>query len=312
MAVKACFLPLFHGQFTGFIGIPVPVICKKFLFLTGNIVVNIAVHVCFSVEKNILVDLYRSPVVRDEYIVHKGDHFSVLFAGRLVSLEIGVMADPHGGFPAECKDVPADNVFSAVMLVISVAAALIDHVPFQHNVGRSFIRVKSPAPVIAAGNVVNCVPPDPGTRLDAQQIHPAHVGEDLFAQIVNVVVVDPDLPCGGIGVAPDPAAGNTGVVEIVDMIIFQQAAPRMLGDDPDGCQIELTAIVDVVAPDDDLIHLKRGFFLFGRIVHAVQDEAAAAQIVQMVVPERQAGTSLICLNSVPGAAADLTVLHHAV
>ena len=73
---------------------------------------------------------------------------------------------------------------------------------------------------------------DPGASLNAQHIDPAHITEDILSQIMDFVELDPVFFADRIHVAPGPAAGDPGVIEIVDLIVFHQRSPDMAQHDP--------------------------------------------------------------------------------
>ena len=71
------------------------------------------------------------------------------------------------------------------------------------------------------------------------------------------------------------------------MVVFHQTAPRMHDDDPRRGMIKQTAVMDMVAANDDPADLQRGIFFRLPAVSSEPQHAPCPQMMQMIVPESQ-------------------------
>jgi hypothetical protein len=55
-----------------------------------------------------------------------------------------------------------------------------------------------------------------------------------------------------IDVSPDPSAGNTTVVEVMDVVVFYEVSEGVSDKDSDGTQIDLSAVMNPVVCDNDM------------------------------------------------------------
>ena len=94
-----------------------------------------------------------------------------VLTGEYIAAGVGVSsAQCHAVMGIEHCNVVAYLIFTPEMLVETFAGAVVANVVFNDNVGRSFIRVVSPAAVLVAGDVVRIVVVEACSRLDPQQV----------------------------------------------------------------------------------------------------------------------------------------------
>ena len=123
------------------------------------------------------------------------------------------------GLTGEGEDIVADDVGFTVVLVVAAAFSSKYDVVFDDFVRASLVGVDAPAAVAKAIDIVDPVADDASPGLDSEGVDTAHVAENALADVVNVVVGDDVVVGLTLGVAPGPADGDAGVVEVGDFVV---------------------------------------------------------------------------------------------
>ena len=187
------------------------------------------------------------------------------------------------------------------MLVVAVAGAVEADIALQHHVRRAFVGVERPTAVKAAAYVVDQVVVNPGAGLDAEQIDAAHVAEQLLAEVVDVVEADPVFAGDLFGVAPAPAAGDPGVVEVVDVVVFDQVAEGVPDQDSGGAVLKAARMGDFAVGDRDAPGAPPDGVGGGR---AGDHDSAAAEVGKAAAPDGDVRGTRTDVEPVPAAVFD--------
>ena len=119
---------------------------------------------------------------------------------------------------AKGKDIVADDVVAAVVLIERLARGPVDEVGLDQDVGGALVGVDAPAAVAPGHDVVEHVVADPGAGGDAERVDATHVGKHPAADVVHVVAFN-HVAVGSLGVAPGPADADARVIEVMDVIV---------------------------------------------------------------------------------------------
>ncbi len=148
------------------------------------------------------------------------------------------------------EHVVAHDVLAAVVLIEHLRAGVVADVVLHQEVRAALVQVDAPAAVIGLANVVDEVPAQDGARLDAERVDAAHVAEHALAQVVDVVALDAVAARDRLAVAPDPAAGDAAVVQVVDVVVRDDVVEAVHDQDADRAREHAAARVDGVVGDD--------------------------------------------------------------
>ena len=154
----------------------------------------------------------------------------------------------------EGEDVVAQHVVLAVVLMKTAGLRAIDHVVLQHDVARTLVGIEPPAAVAEGIDVVEAVVVYARAGRDAQRVDAAHVGKDMLAERVHVIESDVVVVGMAGRVAPDPADGNAGIVEIEDVVVLDAIVGRMADPDPDARGMQPAAMGDQALPHGVVRH----------------------------------------------------------
>ena len=180
--------------------------------------------------------------VRDENVPFE-DYAEVLLLAR----------DYERAALAEREDVAPHKVVRAVMLVERLRGQVIRYVVLDEYIRRALVEIYSPSAVAVHFDVVYAVAADNGALLMSECVDTAHVGQQGLSDVVDVVALDADMVGRVSGVTPDPAAGDAGVVAVVDMVVRQVAVIRVAQDDSAGVHVYAAVVVDMVADNLDFM-----------------------------------------------------------
>ncbi|OPZ97833.1 MAG: hypothetical protein BWY71_01475 [Planctomycetes bacterium ADurb.Bin412] len=177
------------------------------------------------------------------------------------------------------KDVVADGVFPAVVLVVVAGFGVIDEVVLHDDVGGALIVVKAPAAAaieVVGIDVMDTVVIDGGALGQSQGIDAAHVAEDTPADVVDMVEVDMVVDGNGRGVAPGPADGNSGIIKVADIVVGNLVVAAVADPDTNRAMVEAGAAVDDAVVHGDVVGL------FGRLPDnpLAHFDAAGTEIVE--------------------------------
>src|SRR5438445_5922709 len=153
-------------------------------------------------------------------------------------------------FLAESKDVVANDIFAAVMLVEACAFAAINHVVLQHDAGAPFVRVESPAAVGIGLHIVNQVVAQNGSLLDAQRVNAAHIAQHTLADVVEMIEFDEVVAAGRFLIAPVPADGDGTVEKVVNVIVRDAILAALKNDDAHRRREDASEFMQVIVGDD--------------------------------------------------------------
>ena len=183
----------------------------------------------------------------------------------------------------EREDVVSYQVFLAVMLVQGVGEAVVNQVVLHREMRGALIQINAPAAVAAlvrvGGNIVNHVAAGDGIGLDTQGVNAAHIRKPALADVVNQIAADLNIVRHIVAVAPDPAAGNGGVVAVVNFIVGDFTAVRVNQQHADGVKEAPAVAVNVVVADLNAARDRRGI---RRKIVAVDINGVAADISEQI------------------------------
>ena len=91
---------------------------------------------------------------------------------------------------AKGKDIVADDIFSAVVLVEAAGLGVVNQVILHNDTAAALIGIKSPAAVGVGIDIVEDVIADDGAFGRAERINTAHVTEHTPAEMVHVIEAD--------------------------------------------------------------------------------------------------------------------------
>ena len=144
------------------------------------------------------------------------------------------------------------------------------------------------------------VPSDGPERVDA-----AHVAEHAPAEVVDVVEGDRVALGQALGVAPAPADGDAGVVQVGDFVVGDRVVAAVADPDADGAREDAAAVADDVVVDRDVAG-PLGFVR--RDAGFADPHAAGAEVVEVAAAERAVAAALAEPDDVGADVADLAVL----
>lgn len=153
------------------------------------------------------------------------------------------------GFSREGANVIAEDVFASEMLMEKFLAATQADIALDYDSGRAFVRIDSPSAVVPAGNIGDVIGVHVRTRLNPQQVNSTHIAENAFAEVFDAIPADSVFACDLIGISPIPTNGDSGIVEIADLIVFDEIAEGMAQKNAGGGMPEKTAIGNGVSDD---------------------------------------------------------------
>jgi len=118
-------------------------------------------------------------IVPEEDIAGQGD--GVVFFG---ASQTGL---PEG---AEGEDVVSDDVFAAIVHVEGFAVHVVRDVVFDDHVGAAGVEINAPSTIAVAFDVVDEIVSDDGAGLNSQHVNPAHIVDNSFPQMMDVIPCD--------------------------------------------------------------------------------------------------------------------------
>ena len=94
-------------------------------------------------------------------------------------------------------------------------------------------------------------------RREAQRIDASQVGQEPLADVVDVVELDPVVAADARAVAPDPADGDAGVVQVADLVVRHGVAEGVHDQHAHAAVEEAAEVVEPVVGDDRLAGAER-------------------------------------------------------
>ena len=152
---------------------------------------------------------------------------------------------------AEGKNIISHDVGCAVVLVKPAVRRAVNQITLGNDAAAAFIEIDTPAAILPTGDVVPKVVADPRSGLHAERVDAAHVAQDrpvtirFHTDVVHVIERDDVIRSQRRPVAPGPAYGNAGVVEIVDGVMDNAIAPGLPEPNPYRARKHFPAIVNV-------------------------------------------------------------------
>ena len=118
------------------------------------------------------------------------------------------------------------------MLEEATGFRVVHEVSLHNDVGRTFIRVQTPASIVERLDVMDMVVVHDSAGLNAKRVDPPHIRSHVLADSVHVIEANVVVMGVTRAVAPGPTDGNSGLVEIEDVIVLPRVVRRL--SDPDS------------------------------------------------------------------------------
>lgn len=115
-------------------------------------------------------------------------------------------------FFGEGKNVVAQNVLFAIVLVEAAGLCAIDNVVLDQNSSAALVSVDSPSTIAIRDGVVNEVVAQARAGRDPQAVYTAEVAQHSAAYVMYVVILYPIVNGLALAIAPPPSDGDSGVV----------------------------------------------------------------------------------------------------
>lgn len=120
--------------------------------------------------------------------------------------------------------------------------------------------------------------------LDAEVVDAAHVAEHSLTDFVDVVVADLVVVRRAFAVAPDPAVGDAGVDEVVDVVVGEAGVAGVANPRANTATKDFAAAMKVVVVDDIACGEERVILHSARRDRRAPDaDAASAEIEDFVL-----------------------------
>ena len=148
------------------------------------------------------------------------------------------------------EDVVAHDVLAAVVLIEDLRPGVVADVVLHQEVRAALVQVDAPAAVVGLVNVVDEVAAQDGARLHAERVDAAHVAEHALAEVMDVVAFDAVAARDRVAVAPDPAARDAAVVQVVDVVVRDHVVEAVHDEDAHRAREHAPAGVNGVVGDD--------------------------------------------------------------
>ena len=175
-------------------------------------------------------------------------------------------------FLGEGEDVVPDDVLLAVVLVEAAVGGVVGDVAFHRDAGAAFVGVEAPAAVGEAGHVMDEIMADRSAFGGPQRVDAAHVAEQAFAEVVEVIPFDA-VALGVAGrIAPAPADRDGRIEEVRDLVVRDLVIGGTADPDADGAREGQAAVADdiVMNPVVARMVLRLGFVVEGADLHAAR------------------------------------------
>lgn len=174
---------------------------------------------------------------------------------------------------AEGKDIIADNIFLAVMLVEGLALGVMADIIFNQDIRGALIGIDGPSTVVAAANIINMVSAQFGAGLFSQGVNSTHIGKQALADIVQFVIFHQVMMRGAGSISPDPTYRDGRIIQVVDVIVGIGIVGRVHGKNADGGVKDRTEVMQMTIGDGDMVSMRSGGIFGGSTVDT--DSSAA-------------------------------------
>ena len=157
---------------------------------------------------------------------------------------------------AEREDVVAHHVVAAVVLVESAVGRAVDEVVLQDDAGAPLVGVEAPALVVPR-DVVDHVVPHHRPGREPERVDRPHVRQQPLADVVDAVELDAVVAADARRIAPDPADGDAGVVEVGDLVVRDGVAEAVHHQHAHAAVEQAAEVVEAIVGDDRLAGAQR-------------------------------------------------------
>ena len=149
----------------------------------------------------------------------------------------------------EGEDIIPDHIVFAVVLVVAAVGRVMADVAFQGDARAAFVIVEPPAAVTEATDVVDMVMADRGPFRWPECIDPAHITQQPFTEMVEVVVFDAVTLGGAGGVAPAPTDGDGGIEQVGNLVVRDHVVRGEADPNADGAGVNVATVAEDAVVD---------------------------------------------------------------
>ena len=202
-------------------------------------------------------------------------------------------------------NVVTDNILTSIMLMKTFPGTIVANVVFDNDMRGSLIGVNSPPAIETTADIENQIVVNPSSRLNAECVNAAHVTQHLLADVMQKIEADPVLARFGFTISPYPAAGDRGIVKIMDMIVFHQTVAGMPEQNPHCTQEIGSAVVNMIVRHGNMMNRLFRFVLNRRT--AGYDNPPSPEIGKVVIGKFYRGRTGSNTDTVPVGMFDFAV-----